>query len=164
MTNTDLEKMAERVQQLESTAAIHERLRAYGTAIDKQRLEEFVDCFTDDGVWYAVFMTGTDFYDQPRGVRTGRESIERAGRAMLASIDGPTRHVVVDSSVQFETPTMATAASDFFTLQAATWGAAPRITSSGRYIDRLLLDQDGSWRFAERRCEIDMSEPLPATD
>lgn len=51
------------------------------------------------------------------------------------------------------------ARSAFVVLQAAT-GAALQPIAAGRYLDRFEQDDPGSWRFAERRFDMDLPGDL----
>jgi hypothetical protein len=156
---SDIADLVERLERLEATNGIRARLHAYGASIDRRNVADFVGCFTRDGAWYAVVPTSADDRGEIGGRRVGHEALERAGRKMIDALTGPTQHLLIDPLIEVLGPDDATASSTFVTLQSRSWGGPPVVISSGRYVDRLRREA-GVWRFADRRCEIEMSAPL----
>jgi ketosteroid isomerase-like protein len=138
-----------RVARLEAERGVIRTLHSYGHAIDYGDEEGWVDCFTEDGVFDV------------RG-RLGEKQLYRvAGRdALRAFVAEHTRapelwhkHVVVNEVIDVEGDT-ATCAS-YFAVPVAQDGAPP-LNYVGRYLDRLVREPDGRWRFAERVVHLEL--------
>jgi uncharacterized protein (TIGR02246 family) len=120
---------------LEDVEAIRQLVARYCHYIDQVRIDEWLDCFTEDGAF--------DFF----GSRTeGRDALRELGSGMEATqASAPMRHVVTNVIVDVDGDT-ATSSSYLQILMAQR---PPALMTSGRYEDRLRRI-DGRWRFEER--------------
>ena len=134
-----MSSLEERVQRLEDERAIIDRLYAYCTSLDYGHRDEWVDCWTEDGVlaW-------------PHETFTGREEIGRAFDGHSHAPEAFHKHVIVDPRVRLNGDE-ATAQSYFMRLNDSPEG--PVVRSFGRYLDVLVRCDDGTWRIRERRLE-----------
>lgn len=144
------EELMRRLRLLEDERAIQRTLYTYGHSMDYGPDEDFVGCFTDDGIWdVRMRLSGGGF------VCRGREEI-RASLAGQTEMRAPAlfaKHVVVDPVIEISGDE-AKVQSYFLRVEPAAGGGS-RIVASGRYVDSLLKGPDGVWRFAERIAEID---------
>jgi hypothetical protein len=145
-----------RLRELEDERRVRDALERYGHSIDYGLEEEWVDCFTPDGVW--------DVRPGPMGKR-GSRRVKCRGRAELAAFiarhtRAPERwhkHVLMDIRVEIHGD-VAEATSYFMRVDAHATG--PYIRAFGRYRDRLERCDDGRWRMARRIAEIEGTHPL----
>jgi ketosteroid isomerase-like protein len=116
-------------------------LAQYNQFLKDRRLDDLVDLWTPTGVFTAL---GVDY--------VGRDEI-RAFLAANAMPSGPNvaggGHLVTNSMISLDGD-VALCSSDMFTIQHADAGPVLR-GSVGRYVDRLVRDANGRWRFAHRR-------------
>lgn len=73
--------------------------------------------------------------------------------AQSGSAPGPVRHHVSSLVIDVLTPTEATASAYFLVLTAIG------VDHWGRYRDRMVMGDDGVWRFAERSVRVDGHTP-----
>jgi uncharacterized protein (TIGR02246 family) len=120
---------------LEDVESIRQLVARYCHYIDSVQIEEWLDCFTENGAF--------DFF----GSRTeGREALRELGAGMEATqASTPMRHIVTNVIVDVDGDT-ATSSSYLQILMA---DRPPTMMTSGRYQDRLQR-VDGRWRFVER--------------
>jgi len=103
-------------------------------------LDEYVACFTDDGI-----------FETPMETRRGAEDI-REGAAGRRSENGPevqTRHIVGSTVIRFEGPDDAIAESNFVFGGPGADGRAA-VMLIGHYDDRFHRTESG-WRVSHRR-------------
>lgn len=144
----DVQELLRRLATLEEERAILQTLYRYGHSIDYGLEQEWVDCFTEDGV-----------FDVRR--RVGPASARYEGRAALAAFiaqhtRAPGRyhkHMLVEPVIMVSGD-QATVQS-YFTRLDATHDGRPFIRAFGRYMDRMVKGTDGVWRFKERVAEVE---------
>ena len=134
-----MSSLEERVQRLEDERAVLDRLYAYCTSLDYGHRDEWLDCWTEDGVlaW-------------PHETFTGRDEIARAFDGHSHAPEAFHKHVIVDPRVRLNGDE-ATAESYFTRLNDSPEG--PVVRSFGRYMDVLVRCDDGAWRIRERRLD-----------
>jgi hypothetical protein len=150
----DVQELIKRLAALEVERAILRTLYRYGHSIDYGLEQEWVDCFTADGV-----------FDVRR--RVGGASARYEGRAALAAfIAQHTRapgkyhkHMLVEPVITVN-GNQATVQS-YFTRMDATSDGRPFIRAFGRYLDRMVKGADGVWRFKERVAEVEATGEGP---
>jgi hypothetical protein len=142
--------LAARLQVLEDEQAILRTLHRYGHAMDYGPDEDFVDCFTPDGVWEVrMRRAGGGFACR------GRDEIA-ASLPPQAAVRVPelyAKHLVVDPEIELDGDA-ARVRSYFLRVEPKDDGPT-EVVASGRYLDQLLRGEDGRWRFVERIAEID---------
>jgi SnoaL-like domain len=148
----------ERLARLEDERAVLDTLYRYGHAIDAGRHDDWVDCFTEDGVW-----------DVRPGPATG-DGVRRLflrGRDELAAFI-PThthapgawhQHLLAEPQLALRGD-RCDAESYFARIDGHPAGCYVR--AFGRYVDTLVRCPDGRWRIAERIAEIAASHPQSA--
>ena len=139
---TDVEA---RLQRLEDERAILDRLYAYAYSLDYGDRDEWIDCWTETAV-----------LEWPHETFEGRERIGEAFDGHSHAPEAFHKHLLVEPRVRLDGD-RATAQSYFSRLNDSPDG--PVIRSFGRYRDVLVRDDDGAWRFEERR--LDRESLLP---
>lgn len=85
-------------------ALICERINRYGWAFDERRLDQLVDCFTENGIWEGSVM-GVDSY----GPFTGRAEIHDFMASFFPLQTDQRRHQFSNFVIDFETVDRANA-------------------------------------------------------
>jgi 3-phenylpropionate/cinnamic acid dioxygenase small subunit len=148
-TTNDLDSVLRRLAQLEDERAIQQRLYTYGHSIDYGLEADWVDCFTEDGVW-----------DVRQRVKTNHH-IYCSGRAELAKyITTHTRapmkwhkHLLMELKIDLDGDSARV--DSYFLRVDQKEGARSEIVAMGRYRDTMVRDADGQWRIKERICEVE---------
>jgi hypothetical protein len=145
-----VEQLLSRLELLEAERAILRRLHAYGHATDRADAEAFADCFTADGV--------CDVQD-PSGGPVARRVVGRA--ALVALMKGFARppasrhrHLLIEPVIEVD-PTLDTARATSYFAVVREHEGAPCVWAFGRYLDELVRERDGDWRFARRTAALD---------
>ena len=120
--------------------AIRDLTARYNDAIDDGRLDDYLACFTPDGV-FAIEGLG-------RG--QGPEQI----RPMVEPISPIAVHLTLDAVVEVDGDT-ATQRCRFLLGRRAPDRSEFSVVTSGRYRDRLVRTPAG-WRFTERHATFDI--------
>lgn len=134
-----------RLARLEHERQIIRTLHAYGHAIDYGDEDGWVDCFTEDGVF--------DVRGRIQRLVRGRDELRRFIALHSHAPDAWHKHFMVEPLVVLEDG-VATCSSYFTVLRDQ--GGVPVVGVFGRYLDRLVLEADERWRFAERVVEVEI--------
>jgi SnoaL-like domain len=148
------------IARLEAENDILRTLHRYGHSIDAGRDEDWVDCFTEDGIIDVLY--GADRAPTARlglgtrhatGVRhQGREAL----RVFIAGHTHPPKHVHQHVLVEPRiTVSGETGRGLSYMMRIDMLDPAPTITTFGRYLDRYRRTGEREWRIAERVCDID---------
>ncbi len=149
MSTAGEERMAHREDEL----AILDTLHRYAHTIDDAPAKDWLDCFTDDGVW-ATRRDGQAAAGFPERRFQGRAALAE----LFASFEHAlTKHVVM--TPQIEVDGDRSVAHSYF-MTPAVHPTGPFILAFGRFRDRLVRCPDGRWRFEERLCEVSGTHPL----
>ncbi|HCV00388.1 MAG: hypothetical protein CL897_06785 [Dehalococcoidia bacterium] len=150
----DLEK---RLSTLENERGVIANMHRYAHSIDYGLEREWVDCFTEDGVF--------DIRMQPDFNRPGTRVDGR--QALTAFIATHTRapetwhkHMMVQPRISLNDGTARV--ESFFTRLDEDEMGEPYVLVFGRYKDNVQHCQDGRWRFKERIVEIEAIQQRPA--
>jgi 3-phenylpropionate/cinnamic acid dioxygenase small subunit len=141
----------ERLLALEARQAVVERLHRYAHAIDYGDEAAWLDCFVEGAVFDVRMRLGT------------RPDVRCEGRAQLAAfIAAHTRppvayhkHLLADPVVVLEDDWGRATCHSYFVRVDAGEPRVARVVAMGRYVDRLVRDDDGAWRFQERSAELE---------
>ena len=131
---------------IEDERAILRTLYTYCHAIDYGEEAKWIGLFTSDGIFHV---------EMPRGL----PPIHCAGQKSLAAFIGahpraPSalhKHLLLNPLIDLHGDEARVAS--YFQLLLDIDGK-PEIYCFGRYLDRLTRSEDGHWRFAERRAEV----------
>lgn len=126
--------------------AIQELFARYAHAVDNLDPEAWVPCFTADG----VFQVGT---------RAMRGQAALRGYAEVHVREIRCRHMMGNFLYEIHGDEATGQCSMLATLATA---GGYKIFAQGRYVDR-LVKQDGQWRIAHRRVELDRLASDPKT-
>jgi 3-phenylpropionate/cinnamic acid dioxygenase small subunit len=119
--------------------AIHALLLRYCETLDTGRIDDWVACYTADGV-----------FEGAKGRVEGRDALLTYGRASLER--GFFLHLVTNVDIQLDDadPDRATARSHLLYVERSTSGAAKIV--AGAQLD-VLRRERGSWKIAHRRLD-----------
>jgi 3-phenylpropionate/cinnamic acid dioxygenase small subunit len=131
---------------LEDREEIRELYARYAHAIDEAQFEQWVDCFTEDGV-----------FESPRfGRHAGREGLRRFTVIYKESLGGakPLHHI---TNVIFSVSGEEATGGCYLAYYHCKDGIAA-LSAVAHYIDR-LRKVDGQWRFSSRQVALDGRNP-----
>lgn len=144
----DLPAVVARLKVLEDERAILQNLYRYGQTIDAGNEEGWIDCFTEDGTFFAQGRHATHTALDVTGREGLREFIAGHSRRPVAFH----QHCVVEPIITLDGDE-ATCDSYLFVLMEHE--RAPVLRVFGRYHDVLVRCADGRWRFRRRAATID---------
>lgn len=155
MTTSDTDRddedreLIEQLQRLIDERDILRNLYQYGHSIDYKLEEQYLDCYTEDGTFEVRRRNGLGESHREQG---------RAQRAAYIAAHGgaPERwhkHLLMEPVITID-GSRATAQSYWARIDAAEDGT-PFIMGFGRYLDTLVKESDGRWRFVERIGEVE---------
>jgi uncharacterized protein (TIGR02246 family) len=127
---------------LEDREEIRELYAHYAHTIDEGRFAEWLNCFTEDGV-----------FESPRfGKHSGREGLRRFTAIYQDSLGGAKPFHQM-TNVTFKVEGDKAIGCCYLTYYHCKDGKAA-LSAAGHYTDR-LRKADGEWRFESRRVSID---------
>lgn len=131
---------------IEAKVLIHERYSKYCFALDGSNADAFVECFTTDGVFNVVGRAEFVGHDAMRGL-------------IAASAEGRPRHHFLNFYVKNVDGNSADSTA-YFLLFDQTTGET---NAYGHYIDHLVLEDDGQWRFKDRQVHFEWTSQAYAS-
>jgi 3-phenylpropionate/cinnamic acid dioxygenase small subunit len=156
MTESDLSRQVRelslKLARFESERAIIDTIQRYAFAIDDGLDEEWLDCFTEDGVFEVK--TRFEVTLLVRGQANLRPFIAGHTKA-------PTRwhkHITTSHRILVD-GNNATAQSYILRVDNDDNDDVPKIWVFGRYLDDLTLGGDGRWRFRHRTISLEGVQP-----
>lgn len=141
--------LEERVQHLEDEREILRNMYQYGHSHDYGPLEDFLDCFVEDGAWERR-RRDTPSQLQPPRVYEGREALTRYFHSHKHAPELFYKHLVLEPRMTV-LGDEAHVVSYFVKIDEHPDG--PYLYAFGRYRDHLLRCPDGRWRFKRRIAE-----------
>jgi hypothetical protein len=141
--------LEERVARLEDESAILATMYRYGHSHDYGPLEDFLDCFTEDGVWER-FRRDEPSQHKPPSSFQGRDGLARYFDTHRRAPGLYYKHLVLDPRITVSGDE-ARVLSYFVKIDEHPDG--PYIYAFGRYRDHLVRCSDGVWRFRRRTAE-----------
>jgi ketosteroid isomerase-like protein len=145
---TDTSDLAARLALFEDERAILRNLHTYGQSIDYGKEEDWVDCFTEDG----VFEIRSRIEHQPARLIEGRDALRTFISRHTRAPELWHKHMIVEPLIEVDGDT-ATCSCYLFVLMEHE--DTPLIRVFGRYLDSLERGGDGRWRFKRRIAEIE---------
>ena len=142
-------KLEARVKRLEDEREILINLYQYGHSHDYGPLEEFLDCFVEDGTWER-HRRDTAGQRQPARVYQGREALTSYFHSHKHAPDIYYKHLVLEPRITLAGDE-ANVLSYFVKIDEHPDG--PYLYAFGRYRDHLVRCPDGRWRFKRRIAE-----------
>jgi len=143
--------LEQRVQRLEDEREILANMYQYGHSHDYGPLDEFLDCFVEDGAWERQ-RRDTPSQRRPRAVYEGREALTEYFHAHKRAPDLFYKHLVVEPRITLAGDE-ANVVSYFVKIDEHPDG--PYVYAFGRYRDHLVRCADGRWRFKRRIAETE---------
>jgi 3-phenylpropionate/cinnamic acid dioxygenase small subunit len=153
--------MATELASLRDEQAVLDTLYRYSHCIDYGREEEWVDCFTDDGVWDSrrspIAARGVPGRPGQSWVVQGREQLAKFVASHTRPPQAWHKHLLCEPRVELSGD-RAEVDSYFVRIDVDPTGSF--IRAFGRYRDSLVRCPDGRWRINHRIAEIDGTHPL----
>jgi hypothetical protein len=146
------DSLADRVQLLEDERDILRTMYDYAHALDYGLEEEFLDCFTDDGVWRSVRRSLVGRPDTPGRFCEGREGLIGFFTQHTHAPKLYHKHLVADPRVRLAGDE---AQVDSYFVRIDEHPDGSYVRAFGRYHDRLTRCADRRWRIKERSVEIE---------
>jgi SnoaL-like protein len=137
--------LEERIERLEAAEELRALLATYASVVDNDKdVNRLRDLFTAD----AALENPTRY--------EGRDAILEYYLGVMQALEA-SRHHVVNSSFEFETPTRVRHRGAF--LAYVTRGGVTSLLC-GDYDDEVVRGDDGRWRFRVKRNAIRVAHPL----
>jgi anthranilate 1,2-dioxygenase small subunit len=138
---------------------LHRLQERYISVIDSDRLEEWPDLFTEDGVYEIIPKENSDL-GLPMGIMHcfGRPMMrDRITSLRKANVFEPHTYRHMTSGLEFKQIDADTIdmQSNYVVVQTLTDGES-RVYQAGRYLDRVVRTTDG-WRYRSKRAVYDTS-------
>jgi ketosteroid isomerase-like protein len=121
---------------------IQELIAKYNIALDNNDIDEWINTWSDDGVWSTPF-----------GEAKGKTELNNMINQVTNEFASGKRHVSTNILIENAPNNTASAQSYLIVTEAKR---TPEVVASGTYIDALKKDADGKWKFVHRRLEIDL--------
>ncbi len=158
----DLDAIFARLERLERERAIARVIHDYCHFIDYGEKERWLDLFTRDAVYELHYREGAQApqYGSQRMagnriVYDRRDLLEDFIQAHPSAPELYHKHVVADLVIDWEDE-VAQCQSYFLRVDDRN---SPVIVAMGRYLDEIVLEEDGKWRFRSRIAEIESRAP-----
>lgn len=146
-----LAELSSRLRRLEDERAIRATLYQYGHALDYGAEADWVDCFVADAYYEVRY--------RAEGATPGRVDQHHGHEQLAAFAAGHSRapdrwhkHVLVEPVIGIDGD-RATVVSYFMRVDERDGERV--IYAFGRYLDVLVREPDGRWRFARRVAEVE---------
>lgn len=153
-----LEQEVGRLRVFQEEQSILHTLYRYGHSIDYGLDAEWLDCFTEDGVFELRSRDGLLLTDMkhPLGRYQGRDALTQfIGRSAKPPAKYR-KHLLIEPRISIQ-GNRATAVSYYASLHEER--GAPFLRAFGRYLDQFVKCPDGKWRFQERVDELEAWMP-----
>jgi uncharacterized protein (TIGR02246 family) len=121
---------------------IQELITKYNIAIDNKNIDEWTNTWTDDGIWTTTF-----------GEAKGKTELKNMVNQITNEFASGKRHVSTNILIEPTTNNMANAKSYLTVIEAQS---TPEVVATGVYSDTLKKDENGKWKFFQRKLDIDL--------
>ena len=169
MTDEVLADLSKRLKVLEYERGARRLLERYGHSLDYGDEHGFLDCFMPHGT-YAVRTSDVPteaaalfpqaIINESGIIFRGREALRPFAAVHSRAPDFWHKHLVADSVLNIDCEVgEGRIVSYFLRLDATERGR--EITAFGRYVDRVMLCDDGKWRFTDRVVELESNALEP---
>ena len=127
---------------LEDKITIQELITKYNLAIDNKRLDEWINTWTDDGIWTTNF-----------GEAKGKSELKNMIDQITNEFASGKRHFSTNIIIE-ETQNYMASANSYLTVIEAY--KSPQVVASGTYSDILKKNNTGEWKFFQRKLDIEL--------
>ena len=127
---------------LEDKITIQELITKYNLAIDNKRLDEWINTWTDDGIWTTTF-----------GEAKGKSELKNMINQITNEFASGKRHFSTNIIIE-ETQNNMVSANSYLTVIEAY--KSLQVVASGTYSDILKKNNTGEWKFFQRKLDIDL--------
>ena len=121
---------------------IQELIAKYNLAIDNKNLNEWINTWTDDGVWTTTF-----------GEAKGKTELHNMIDQVTNEFANGKRHLSTNIIIEDAPNNMAGAKSYLTVIEAKK---TPEVVASGTYSDIIKKNNNGEWKFVQRKLDIDL--------
>jgi ketosteroid isomerase-like protein len=147
-TTTKKENINEQKEQsssiitLEDKVIIQELIAKHNIDLDNKNIEGWTNNWTDDGIWITTF-----------GEAKGKTELKNMITQVTNEFASGKRHLSTNILIESAPNNMASAQSYLIVTEAKR---TPEVVASGTYIDTLMKDANGKWKFVQRKLDIDL--------
>ena len=146
-----MDRLAVRLDQLEAERGVVDTIQRYAFAIDDGLDDEWVDCFTQDGIFEVQTRLGVAFRI------VGKEAL---ADFIAGHTKAPARwHKHITTSHRIAAGRQDASAESYILRVDADDDEVPKIWVFGRYLDRLVRGGDRIWRFRHRIISLESVHP-----
>jgi ketosteroid isomerase-like protein len=121
---------------------IQELIATYNIAIDNKNIDEWTNTWTDDGKWSTTF-----------GEAKGKTELKNMIDQITNEFASGKRHLSTNIIIEGAPNNMASAKSYLIVTEAKK---TPEVVASGTYSDILKKNNNGEWKFFQRKLDIDL--------
>jgi hypothetical protein len=146
-SKSDLERALARLQVLEDERAISWTLYRYGHCYDYNEYENWVDCFTEDASYDVIDARGETIISC-----RGRAALYEQTKGHKHALSRWTQHLLMEPIITIDGDRAESVA---YFVRTDDVEGRPYISTTGRYHDELQRCDDGKWRFASRRANME---------
>ena len=121
---------------------IQELIAKYNLAIDNKNIDKWTNTWTDDGIWTTTF-----------GEAKGKTELNNMINQVTNEFASGKRHFSTNIMIEDAQNNMASAKSYLTVIEAKK---TPEVVASGTYSDILKKNNNGEWKFVQRKLDIDL--------
>ncbi|HEU5462137.1 MAG TPA: nuclear transport factor 2 family protein [Nitrososphaeraceae archaeon] len=121
---------------------IQELIATYNIALDNKNIDEWTNMWTDDGKWSTTF-----------GEAQGKTQLKNMIDQITNEFASGKRHLSTNIIIEGAPNNMASAKSYLIVTEAKK---TPEVVASGTYSDILKKNNNGEWKFFQRKLDIDL--------
>jgi len=127
---------------IDDKIVIQELIAKYNLAIDNKSIDEWINTWTDEGVWTTTF-----------GEAKGKTELNNMINQITNEFANGKRHLSTTIIIEDAQNNMASAKSYLTVIEAHN---SPEVVATGVYSDTLKKDGSGKWKFFQRKLDIDL--------
>ncbi len=151
-TQIQIEALLQRVDELESRAALRDLVTDYCQGFDNHNWDQFISIWHEDAVWEI---------GPPFGTFNGHEGIRKAVFDILYPAWRETHHLASNLRLEFDGPDRAHGVCNVDCMGATADDAVQMISAT--YSDDFER-RDGVWKIAKRHVVIHYFNPIPGAE
>ena len=121
---------------------IQELIAKYNLALDNKNIDEWTNTWTDDGIWTTTF-----------GEAKGKTELNNMIDQVTNEFASGKRHFSTNIMIEDAQNNMASAKSYLTVIEAKK---TPEVVASGTYSDIIKKNNNGEWKFVQRKLDIDL--------